>query len=121
MGGAYDLQPDSDVGREFISAVTKFIGAPLEAHAAAVAAASPARHVSRRSAPLLLLHRPTDPVAPIARVVAMEQAYRRVGASVTLKQIDAPGLHGFWGDPRYFPEARREAVEFFRRYLRVRS
>ena len=121
MGGAYDLEPGTDVGSEFISAVTRFIGAPLEAHAAAVTAASPARHVSRRSAPLLLLHSPTDPVAPFARAVAMKEAYRRAGAPVTLKQIDAPGLHGFWGDPRHFPETRREAVEFFRRYLRVRS
>ena len=120
MGGAYDLEPKGDVGREFISAVTKFIGAPLEAHAAAVAAASPARHVSRRSAPLLLLHSTTDPVAPFARAVEMEQSYRRVGAPVTLKAIDAPGLHGFWGDPRYFPEALRHAVDFLHRYLRVR-
>jgi acetyl esterase/lipase len=120
MGGAYDLEPKGDVGREFVGAVTKFIGAPLEAHAAALAAASPARHVSRRSAPLLLLHSPTDPVAPFSRVVDMEDAYRRAGAPVALKAIDAPGLHGFWGDPYHFPEAKRLAVEFFRRYLRVR-
>jgi acetyl esterase/lipase len=119
MGGAYDLEPRSDVGREFVDAVTEFLGAPLEAHAATVAAASPARHVSRRSAPLLLLHSPTDPVAPFGRAVEMEQSYRRAGAPVTLKAIDAPGLHGFWGSPYYFPETKRHAVEFFRMYLRA--
>ena len=120
MGGAYDLEPRSDVGREFIDAVTEFIGAPLDAHAAIVAAASPARHVSSRSAPLLLLHSTSDPVAPFARAVEMEQSYRRAGAPVTLKGIDARGLHGFWGSPHYFPEAKRQAVQFLHRYLRVR-
>lgn len=120
MGGAYDLEPSSDVGYEFVTAVTRFIGAPLEAHAAELATASPVRHVSSRSAPLLLLHSPTDPVAPFGRVLDMEQAYRRAGARVTLKTIDAPGLHGFWGDPRYFPETRQHAAAFFHRYLNVR-
>jgi acetyl esterase/lipase len=120
MGGAYDLEPKSDVGREFIKAVTNFIGAPLEAHAAALAAASPARHVTSRSAPLLLLHSTSDPVAPFGRAVEMEQAYRRVGARVTLKGIDAPDLHGFWGAPRYWPDAKRLAVEFFEKHLRMR-
>jgi hypothetical protein len=41
------------------------------------------------------------------------------GVPVFAKAIDAPGIHGFWGDPRYFPEARRQALEFFRRHLRV--
>lgn len=120
MGGAYDLEPRSDVGREFVDAVTDFLGGPLEAQAAALAAASPLRHVTSRSAPLLLLHSTTDPVAPLGRAVDMEHAYRRAGAPVTLQTIDAPGVHGFWGNPRYFPEALRYAVEFFHRYLRVR-
>jgi acetyl esterase/lipase len=119
MGGAYDLTLDDRVGREFIDAVTQFIGAPLEAHAKAVAAASPLRHVSSRSAPLLLLHSPTDPVVPFTLAVEMEQSYRRVGAPVTLKALDAPGIHGFWGDPRFFPEAKEHAVQFLRRYLKV--
>jgi len=119
MGGAYNLESRAGVGPEFISAVTEFIGAPLETHAEAVAAASPVRQVSSRSAPLLLLHSPTDPVAPFAQSVEMEQAYRRAGTPVVLKAIDAPGIHGFWGDPRYFPEALRQAVEFFRRHLKV--
>jgi acetyl esterase/lipase len=76
MGGAYNLQSRDGVGSEFIGAVTGFIGAPLEAHAEAVADASPIRHVSSRSAPLLLLHSRTDPVAPFAQPVEMEQSRR---------------------------------------------
>jgi hypothetical protein len=49
----------------------------------------------------------------------MERAYRRAGATAVLKAIDAPGIHGFWGDPRYFQEALEEAVKFFQRYLKV--
>jgi acetyl esterase/lipase len=119
MGGAYNLESREGVGREFIDAVTGFIGAPLAAHADAVAAASPIRYVTNRSAPLLLLHSRTDPLAPFGQSVAMEQAYRHVGATVVLKAIEAPGVHGFWGDPRYFPEAKRQAVDFFRRHLQV--
>jgi hypothetical protein len=32
----------------------------------------------------------------------MEQAYRRTGAPVALKAIDAPGIHGFLGRPALF-------------------
>ena len=119
MGGSYDLESQGNVGGEVTRAVTDFVGAPLEAHAEAVAAASPIRYVSRRSAPLLLLHSPTDPLAPFGQAVAMEQAYRRAGAIVQLRAIDAPGIHGFWGNPRYFGEARRLAIEFFHRHLKV--
>jgi acetyl esterase/lipase len=120
MGGGYDLASLLDGrNREVIRSVTDFIGAPLEAHAEAVAAASPIRHVSSRSAALLMLHSPTDPIAPLTQAVEMERAYRRAGAPVVLKTIDAPGIHGFWGDPRYFPEALGEAVKFFHRYLKV--
>ena len=118
MGGAYDLASLLDGrNREVIRTVTDFIGAPIEAHAETLAAASPIRHVSSRSAPLLLLHSPTDPIAPLAQAVEMERAYRRVGATAVLKTIDAPDVHGFWGDPRYFPQALAEAVKFFHRYL----
>ncbi len=119
MGGAYDLESRNEAGPEFISAVTGFIGAPLEANTEAIVAASPIRHVSIRSAPLLLLHSPTDPLAPFQQSVEMEQAYRRAGAPVALKVIEAPGSHAFWTDTRYFPEARWQAVEFFRRHLKV--
>ena len=99
----------------------RFPAAIHDVKAAALAAASPARHVTRRSAPLLLLHSTTDPVAPFARAVDMEQAYRRAGARVTLKAIEAANLHGFWSDRRYFGEARREALEFFHRRLTARQ
>jgi hypothetical protein len=51
----------------------------------------------------------------------MGQSYRRAGAPVTLKAIDASGIHGFWGDPRYFPEARRHALEFLHGHVTVRQ
>jgi pectinesterase len=119
MAGAYNLQSMDGMGPEFIGAVTDFIGAPLEAHVETMAAASPVTHVSSRSAPLLLLHSRTDPLVPFGQSVEMEQSYRRVGAHVVLKAIEAPGSHAFWADPHYSPEAKRQAVEFLRRHLKV--
>jgi acetyl esterase/lipase len=87
MACGCNLQWKQGVGPEFIRAVTDFVGAPLEAHAE-VAAASPITYVSRRSAPLLLLHRRTDPDVPFGQSVEMEQRY-----------------------------PKRRAVEFFRRHL----
>ena len=112
MGGAYDLEPKDDVDREFIGAVTDFIGAPLDAHAAALAAASPARHVSRRSAPLLLLHSPTDPVAPFARAVDMEHAYRRAGAPRDAHGDRCAGHSRLLGRPALFPRSQTACARF---------
>jgi arylsulfatase A len=119
MGGAYNLRWKRGVSPKFIPAVTAFIGAPLEADAETIAAASPVTYVSSRSAPLLLLHGQTDPDVPFEYAVEMEQRYRTVGASVTLKAIEAPGTHAFWGDPHCcFSETRRLFVEFFRKNLK---
>jgi acetyl esterase/lipase len=119
MGGAYNLQSKRGVSPDFIPAVSAFIGAPLEADAETIAAASPVTYVSSRSAPLLLLHSRTDPDVPFEYAVEIEQRYRKVGASVTLKAIQAPGIHAFWGDPLCcFSEARRLFVEFFGKNLK---
>jgi hypothetical protein len=82
MGGAYDLQPNESFNDEVISAVSDFVGGPLEAHADAIAAASPATYVTLRSAPLLLMHNPTGPDAPGVRLLgqpvllARDEAHR---------------------------------------------
>jgi acetyl esterase/lipase len=117
MGGAYDLQWKEGVGPRFIEAVTGFVGTPLASDTGPFAAASPVTYVSSRSAPLLLLHSRTDPDVPFGQAVVLEERYRRAGASVTLTPIEAPGVHGFWGNPRYFPDAKRRFVAFFRRIL----
>jgi acetyl esterase/lipase len=116
MACGCNLQWKEHVGPKFIRAVTGFVGA--SSHAEVTAAASPITYVSRRSAPLLLLHSRTDPDVPFGQSVEMEQRYRSVGAPVTLKAIEAPGVHGFWGDPRYFYETKRLFVEFFRKNLK---
>jgi pectinesterase len=101
------------------AAVTEFIGAPLEAHAAEMRAASPTTYVSGRSAPLLLIHSRTDPVVPFSQSVEIEGLYRRAGASVVLKHVAAPNTHAFWNETRYFPETMSQAVEFLRANLRA--
>lgn len=79
--------------------------------------ASPAAHVSKQAAPLLLLHSRSDPVVPFQQSLAMQERYRREDATVTLKEVDAPGSHAFWNDARYFPATISAAVEHLRRYL----
>jgi len=98
-------------------AVADFIGAPLETEVAVTKAASPGTYVSRRSAPLLLLHSRTDPVVPFELSLRMEALYRSAGASVTLTPVDAPNTHAFWNETRYFPEAMDRAVAFLRAHL----
>jgi len=58
-----------------------------------------------------------EPVQPFAQSVEIEGLYRRAGASVTLRAIEAPNSHAFWNETRYFPETMGLAVEFFRRTL----
>jgi acetyl esterase/lipase len=98
-------------------AVIGFIGGPRETHAAETKAASPVTYVSSRSAPLLLLHSQTDPVVPFAQSVEIEGLYQRRGATVALKEIEAPKIHAFWNETRYFPETMKHATEFFRKHL----
>ena len=100
------------------ASVTAFIGPPLEAHAAQMKAASPISYVSKRSAPLLLLHSNTDPAVPFAQSEEIAALYRRAGATVVLKPIEAPNTHAFWNETRYFPETMHQAVGFLREHLK---
>ena len=100
------------------ASVAAFIGPPLEAHAAQMKAASPISYVSKRSAPLLLLHSTTDPAVPFAQSEEIAALYRRAGATVVLKPIEAPNSHAFWNETRYFPETMHQAVGFLREHLK---
>ncbi|HEY7056256.1 MAG TPA: alpha/beta hydrolase [Vicinamibacterales bacterium] len=117
MACGCDLRARDGVGPEFVGAVTEFIGGPPATRPDAAAAASPASYVSRASAPLLLLHSRTDPLAPYDQSVEMADLYRRAGARVTLEAVDAPQLHAFWAQPQYFPAVRERMIEFFQQTL----
>jgi pectinesterase len=119
MGGAYDLQPKHGAGPQVVEAVTEFLGAPPDAGGDLVRAASPITYVTSRAAPLLLMHSPTDPDAPFPYAVEMAERYRTAGAFAALKEIDAPGLHGFWGSPLYWPETKKLAANFLRSELKA--
>jgi acetyl esterase/lipase len=88
-----------------------------DANARSISSASPVTFVSRQSAPLLLLHSPTDPVVPFALSVEIEARYRSAGATVTLTKIDAPMTHGFWLQTKYFPNTITRASQFLRTNL----
>jgi len=92
-----------------------------DANAHAIESASPGTYVSRGSAPLLLLHSPTDPLVPFELSVEMEARYRRAGAHVTLTKVDAPNTHGFWLQTPYFPDTIKRSSDFFRSHLGPKS
>lgn len=99
------------------NAVRAFIGEPLDAREGSLREGSPIAHVDRRSAPLLLMHSPTDPVVPYRLSSEMQAKYKQTGVPVTLDAIDAPGTHAFWNDARYFPAVMGKAAAFFRQQL----
>ena len=92
-----------------------------DANAHAIESASPVTYVSRGSAPLLLLHSPTDPLVPFELSVEMEARYRSAGAQVTLTKVDAPNTHGFWLQTPYFPDTIKRTSDFFRSHLGAKS
>jgi acetyl esterase/lipase len=95
--------------------IAEFLGGPAETRAERAKLASPAAHVSDESAPLFLLHSRTDPLVPFDQSVEMERLYRRAGATVSLKPVDAPDTHGFWNETKYFADLMKDAVAFFRK------
>jgi dipeptidyl aminopeptidase/acylaminoacyl peptidase len=51
---------------------------------------SPARHVGRRSAPVLLVHGTADPVVPVDHARMISDAYRRAGRPHQVELFDEP-------------------------------
>jgi pectinesterase len=99
-------------------AVRGFIGdLPADAYAQAARLASPAAHVSKHSAPMLLLHSRTDPVVPFEQSTEIEGLYRRHEVPAVLREVEAPNIHAFWNDARHFPSTISEATQFLRKYL----
>jgi arylsulfatase A len=87
------------------SAISDFVAASPGALAGAIKAASPVTYVNSRSASLLLLHSQTDPVVPFGLSVEIEGLYRRAGAPVVLKAIDAPNTHCLLERNALFPRS----------------
>ncbi|HEY2573459.1 MAG TPA: alpha/beta hydrolase [Verrucomicrobiaceae bacterium] len=76
---------------------------------------SPITHVSKDSAPVLLMHGTKDAVVPMAQSEMLLEKYHKAGASAALVKIEgAP--HAFWNG-QWFDETMKQAGDFFRKEL----
>ena len=87
--------------------------------AALAALISPVTHVSKDSAPILLMHGTQDRTVPIAQSELLLAKYQKAGASAEFFKVEgAP--HAFWNG-EWFDDTLKRAVEFFRKQLGTTS
>ena len=76
---------------------------------------SPVTHVTKNSAPILLLHGTKDTLVSMAQSELLLEKYRQAGAPAELVQIDG-GVHAFWNGA-HFDQTMQLALKFFRATL----
>jgi dienelactone hydrolase len=76
---------------------------------------SPVTHVTKNSAPVLLLHGTKDALVPMAQSELLLEKYRQAGAQAELVKIEA-GAHAFWNAAK-FDETMNLSLKFFRETL----
>ncbi|MBL9203350.1 MAG: alpha/beta hydrolase [Opitutaceae bacterium] len=73
---------------------------------------SPVMHVTKDSAPMLLLHGTKDTLVPMAQSELLLEKYRQAGARAELVKIE-DGVHAFWNGV-HFDQTMQLALKFFR-------
>ena len=73
---------------------------------------SPVTHVTKNSAPVLLLHGTKDTLVPMAQSELLLEKYRQAGAKAELVKIEG-GAHAFWNAAK-FDETMKLSLKFFR-------
>lgn len=77
---------------------------------------SPVTHVSRETAPMLLLHSDADRTVPYAQSELLQEKLRQHG--VTAELVKIPGApHAFWNGDQWFGEVMQRTTQFFRQHL----
>jgi pectinesterase len=113
MGVAADFVDLTPYSRNAVAVIESFIGAPLDRQLDARRRASPASHVTRSAAPILLIHSDIDPVAPYSQALLLQGRYRDAGARAELLTI--PGApHDPWNYTRWFPYVMDRAAAFLK-------
>jgi arylsulfatase A len=82
-----------------------------------IALISPVSHVTKDSAPILLLHGTRDTVVPMVQSELLLERYRKAGAKAELVKIP-DGIHAFWNGEQWFPDVMKRSVAFFREHLK---
>jgi acetyl esterase/lipase len=115
VSGPSDFTPSHDQDDDAF--LSHFFGADYATHPEIWRAASPVAHVSKSSAPFLIVHGTRDENVPIAQSEELADRLRAAGVPVSLVKVD--DAHTF-----QTPEARRrlafETLAFFNRYLRAK-
>ena len=115
VSGPSDFTSNHDPdGDQFL---TNFLGAPYSQNPALWRDASPVFHVSKTSAPFLIVHGTRDENVPLAQAEELAERLQQAGDAVTLVKVD--DVHTFQTH-----EARvrlaLETLGFFNRYLVVK-
>ena len=76
---------------------------------------SPVTHVTKNSAPVLLLHGTKDALVPMAQSELLLEKYRQAGAKAELVKIE-DGAHAFW-NAAHFDQTMKLSLKFFRETL----
>ena len=76
---------------------------------------SPVTHVTRNSAPMLLLHGTKDGLVPMAQSELLLEKYQKAGARADLVKIEG-GAHAFW-NLEQFDQTMKLSLKFFREEL----
>lgn len=95
-------------------ALRQLFGGALPSRAEQVRHASPLRHVSAKSAPMLLFHGRHDWLIPLRQSEALQRALQAAGVEAKLAVLETPG-HGIG---RFPPTMMAETRAFFGRHLR---
>jgi acetyl esterase/lipase len=97
------------------SVVSVLLGGPPNKETEKARLASPLAHVSKDSAPFLIMHGDKDMTVRMSQSEALESALKKAGVPVTLVKLEGAG-HG--GPEFRTEESRKRVEEFFTRYLR---
>ncbi len=76
---------------------------------------SPVTHVSKDSAPVLLMHGTKDAVVPMAQSELLLEKYQKAGAPAELIKVDG-AIHAFWNG-QWFDDTVKRAAGFFHKHL----
>jgi pectinesterase len=82
-----------------------------------VALISPVTHVTRDSAPVLLLHGTKDNLVPMSQSELLLEKYQKAGASAELVKVEG-GIHAFWNGEQWFGDTMKRSTAFFREHLK---
>jgi acetyl esterase/lipase len=98
-------------------AILGFLGATYAEKPELWKEASPITHVSKKAAPMLLLHGTGDKTVPHTQSVAMWDALRQAGVPAELYLVEG-AAHGFFNSEPHFGPALQRMEEFFLKYLK---